>query len=111
MGQVKPIILWTCDVRGWAYHTRVETMSRALPDYQHRVWISSNVPLSLLRDMMRRADIIVCQGIKVVARTIAAGADPRKIVVRLDSVRVDDAGRYVDVFVKSPKGKEKSLEA
>lgn len=96
----KPIILWTCDVKNWAYWNRVDTMSRALPQYGHRVWFSSNVPPSLYKGMMEAADIIVCQGIKVVERTIAAGADPKKIVCRIDSVRVDHKGYYYDVFVK-----------
>lgn len=96
----KPVVLWTCDVKGWAYHTRVETMSRALPQFQHRVWIFSAVAPSLLKDMMDAADIIVCQGVKVVARTIAAGANPNKIVCRIDSVRVDHNGDYHDIFTK-----------
>lgn len=94
----KLIILWTCDTKGWAYDNRVQTMSAALPEFTHRVWISSHMPPSLLRGMMEEADIIVCQGIKVVERTIAAGADPKKIVVRIDSTRVDDNGQYVDIF-------------
>jgi hypothetical protein len=96
----RPIVLWTADVKGWAYFTRVETMNRALLQYDHRVWFYSNVPPSLLKGMMDAADIIVCQGVKVVARTIQAGADPRKIVCRMDSIRIDWHGQYFDVFTK-----------
>jgi len=100
MLNAQPIVLWTCDVKGWAYHTRVETMSKALPQYDHRVWISSSVAPLLLRGMMATADIIVCQGIKVVERTIAAGADPNKILCRMDSIRIDHEGQYFDIFTK-----------
>jgi len=96
----KPIVLWTCDVKGWAYHTRVETMSLALPQYEHRVWIFSAVAPALYRSMMDAADIIVCQGVKVIQRTVAAGADPKKIVCRIDSVRIDHEGEYRDIFTK-----------
>jgi len=75
-------------------------MRKALPGYDHRVWFSSNVPPSILKDMMDKADVIVCQGVKVVERTIRGGADPKKIVCRIDSVRIDHAGEYVDIFVK-----------
>ncbi len=102
---MKPVVLWTCDTKGWAYDTRVQTMSRALPNYEHRVWISSNVPPALWKMMMETADIVVCQGIKVVERTMAAGADPKKIVARLDSVRIDHNGQYFDVFMKPPEDK------
>jgi len=94
----KPIVLWSCDVKGWAYFNRVETMSKALPQFDHRVWIFSAVAPSLLQGMMTAADIIVCQGVKVVERTLAAGADPKKIICRIDSVRVDHEGFYIDVF-------------
>jgi len=100
MTERKPIVLWTCDVKGWAYHTRVETMSKALPQFDHRVWIFSAVAPSLLRGLMEAADIIICQGVKVIERTVAAGADPRKIVCRIDSVRIDHEGQYVDIFTK-----------
>lgn len=96
----KPVVLWTADVRGWAYWTRVETMSRALPQFEHRVWIMSSVAPSLLKMMMDTAHIIVCQGVKVIERVVAAGADPRKIVCRIDSVRIDHNGEYFDVFTK-----------
>jgi hypothetical protein len=99
---MKPVVLWTCDVKGWAYDNRVQTMARALPGYEHRVWIMSNVPSSLHLDMMMAADIVVCQGVKVVARTLAAGAVPPRIVARVDSVRIDHEGRYFDVFVPTP---------
>jgi len=100
MTERKPIVLWTCDVKGWAYHTRVETMSKALPQYDHRVWISSSVAPLLLRGMMATADIIICQGVKTIERVLAAGADPRKIVCRIDSVRIDHEGQYFDIFTK-----------
>ncbi len=64
----KPIVLWTCDVKGWAYHNRVMTMKAALPQYEHRTWISLNVPPALWKMMMETVDIVVCQGIKVVER-------------------------------------------
>jgi hypothetical protein len=96
----KPVILWSCDVKGWAYDGRIQTMRRALPHYEHRVWITAHVPPSLWQGMMQEADLIVCQGVKVVERTVAAGADPRKIVCRIDSIRVDNNGAYVDIFTK-----------
>ena len=95
---MRPIILWTADVKGWAYHTRIVTMQAALPHYDHRVWFHSNVPGSLLKDMMDLADVIVCQGVKPIARVLKAGASPEKVVVRIDSVRVDHQGQYIDVF-------------
>ena len=91
-------MLWTADVKGWAYHTRIETMSKALPQFDHRVWILSAVAPSLLQGMMTAADIIVCQGVKVVERVLAAGADPKRIICRIDSVRVDHNGEYHDIF-------------
>jgi hypothetical protein len=94
----RPIVLWTADVKGWAYFNRIETMRAAMPQYEHRVWICSNVPPSLLKGMMEAADIVVCQGVKVVERTIPAGADPKKIICRMDSVRIDHNGAYYDVF-------------
>ncbi len=100
MMQQRPIILWTADTKGWAYHTRVMTMSVALPQYRHIVWFSSNVPPSLLKTMMESASIVVCQGVKTIDRAINAGAAPSKIVVRVDSVRVDVNGVYHDVFTK-----------
>ncbi|HUV63899.1 MAG TPA: hypothetical protein VMW24_08375 [Sedimentisphaerales bacterium] len=100
MSNQKPIVLWSCDVKGWAYHNRVETMSKALPQYNHRVWIMSAVAPSLLKGLMAAADIIICQGIKVVERTLAAGADPKKILCRMDSIRIDHEGQYFDIFTK-----------
>jgi hypothetical protein len=97
---MKPIVLWTADVKNWAYWNRIETMSQALPQFTHRVWFSSNVPPSLLKAMMDSASIIVCQGVKIIERAIAAGADPKKIVTRLDSIRVDHEGQYYDIFTK-----------
>ena len=60
--------------QGWPDMNRVHTMSRSLPEYIHRVWISAHVPPSLLPDLMAQADVIVCQGVKVVERTLLAGA-------------------------------------
>ncbi|HUV62409.1 MAG TPA: hypothetical protein VMW24_00855 [Sedimentisphaerales bacterium] len=99
----KPIVLWTADVRGWAYWNRVETMSQALPQFDHRVWIFSAVAPSLLKGMMEGADIVVCQGVKVVERTIAAGADPKKIICRMDSIRIDHEGQYFDIFKEAAR--------
>lgn len=99
----KPIILWTADVKGWAYFNRVETMQAALPHYDHRVWFSSNVPPSVLKDMMKQADIVICQGVKPIERVIKAGASPHKMIVRIDSVRIDDNGQYFDIFTKEPQ--------
>ena len=96
----RPIILWSCDVKGWAYWTRVETMSRALPQYEHRVLIGDHVPPSLWGDLIRSADIVVCQGVKTIDRIRQAGARWEQIVVRIDSVRVDYCGEYFDIFVK-----------
>ena len=98
----RPIILWTCDVKNWAYWNRIQTMRSALPGYDHRVWIYSNVPPSLLNGMMDRADIVVSQGVKPIARILQAGAVPQKVVCRVDSVRIDHHGVYHDVFV-NPK--------
>ena len=100
MSNQKPIVLWTADVRGWAYWGRVETMSKALPQFDHRVWIFSAVAPSLLKGMMEAADIIICQGVKVIERTVAAGADPKKIICRIDSVRIDHNGEYHDIFTQ-----------
>ena len=109
----KPIVLWTCDVVGWAYHTRIMRISKAMPQYEHRIWyfgsaMRPEVKMKALQD----ADIIVCQGVKAI-RIISlkpldfdGAADPQAIldarfdnlVVRLDSMRVDFEGEYYDIW-------------
>jgi len=108
----KPLILWTADVVGWAYHNRVMRLSRALPQYDHRVLMGDAVPLPLQRALINQADIIVCQGIKVVQRIVdkktpccanindAEGMKQRfeNLVVRFDSMRIDHNGEYFDIW-------------
>jgi hypothetical protein len=112
----KPMILWSCDVKGWAYHNRIMRLSRVMPQYEHRVLMGECVPPSLHTDLVDRAAVIVCQGIKVIDRVIAhksihALPDPAKalerryanLVCRLDSVRIDHHGEYFDIWkLKSP---------
>lgn len=109
----KPVILWTCDVVGWAYHTRIMRLSKAMPQYEHRIWYFGS-PMSSAEKMqaLREADIIVCQGVKAIrivrSKSIAFDclADPETILnarfdnvmVRLDSMRVDFEGEYYDIW-------------
>jgi hypothetical protein len=98
---MKPMILWSCDVVGWAYHNRIMRLSRAMPQYEHRVLMGETVPPSLQAELINRADIIVCQGIKVIGRVVCRKRDEQKyrnLVCRLDSVRIDHHGEYFDLW-------------
>jgi hypothetical protein len=111
----KPMILWTCDVPGWAYHNRIETMRRVMPQYDHRIlYFGTRMPAPLRFELLSQADVIVCQGVKamrvVSERPYPVGiTDPaeiaehlfRGVVVRIDSMRVDINGQYVDIFAKN----------
>lgn len=111
----RPMILWTCDVEGWAYHNRIETMRRVMPQYDHRIlYFGTRMPAPLRRELLAQADVIVCQGVKamrvVSERPYPNGiTDPveiakhlfRGVIVRVDSMRVDINGQYVDIFAKS----------
>lgn len=111
--QKKPVILWTCDVVGWAYHTRIMRLSKAMPQYEHRIWyFGAAMPQAVKMQALREADIIVCQGVKsiriVSSKPLAFDglADPQAVldarfdnlVVRLDSMRVDYMGEYYDIW-------------
>ena len=109
----KPVVLWTCDVPGWAYHTRIMRMSATMPEYEHQIWYFGN-PLSFQdkKKILDRADIIVCQGVKALRivrfKTLdfLDMADPQQvldqrfdnIVARLDSMRIDHNGEYYDIW-------------
>ena len=94
----KPIILWTADTKGWAYHNRIVTMNRAMCGYEHRVLMGECVPSSLWQSLAKQADVIVCQGIKWPERLAAIGISKTKMVLRLDSMRIDINGVYYDIF-------------
>ena len=98
---MKPIILWTADTKGWAYHNRIVTMDRAMGDYDHRILMGEHVPPSLWRSLAMRASVIVCQGIKWPDRLASIGIDKAKMILRLDSMRIDIDGVYYDIFVKA----------
>lgn len=99
MNQDKPIILWTADVKGWAYFNRIITMSRAMPQYHHAKLMGDCVPACLWKTLGDQASVIVCQGIKWPERLSNAGIDIRKMILRLDSIRIDLNGVYHDIFV------------
>lgn len=109
----KPIILWTCDVPGWAYHGRIMRISKVLTEYEHRIWYFGNpLPLKEKQRHLQEADIIVCQGIKslriVQMKRLDFTGDTeyqkvlnerfKNIVTRLDSVRIDINGEYYDIW-------------
>lgn len=109
----KPVILWTCDVVGWAYYNRIQRLSKAMPEYEHRIWyFGSRMSQTAKMLAMREADIIVCQGIKAIRIVTLkplrfdsdsvpqAVLDARydNLVVRLDSMRVDHEGEYYDIW-------------
>jgi len=101
----KPIILWTCDVEGWAYHNRFLRLSKNLPDYDHRLYFFGDPKLSYIEriNLVLSADVIVCQGVKAIRIARMNGPDPDRnryanIVGRLDSMRVDYNGEYYDIW-------------
>jgi len=96
----KPIILWTCDVEGWAYHNRFLRLSKNLPDYDHRLYFFGDPNLSRIQkiDLVRSADVIVCQGVKALRVAEVNVLDFANIVGRLDSMRVDHNGEYYDIW-------------
>lgn len=111
----KPLIVWTCDVPGWAYHNRIVTMRRAMPQFEHRVlYFGGAMCKALRRRLLADADIIVCQGVKSLRVVDQIPLDIKdcsvdeakrraykKVVVRVDSMRVDINGQYVDIFAKA----------
>jgi hypothetical protein len=111
----KPVILWTCDVPGWAYHNRIMLMSKFMPQYEHRIWyFGEHKTEAERRRIVSEADIIVCQGVKslriiqwknvefVEDKSVQDMLNKRfsNIVARLDSVRIDIDGIYVDIWDK-----------
>ena len=111
----KPVILWTCDVVGWAYYNRIMRLSAAMPQYDHRIWFFGNhQPIHEKQRHLEEADVIVCQGVKalrivqlkpiqfgsVLTDSAEATLDARfrNIVLRLDSMRVDFKGAYYDIW-------------
>lgn len=111
----KPIILWTCDVKGWAYHNRITLMSKFMPQYDHRIWYFGEQKTEAeRRRIVSEADIIVCQGVKSLRivqwknikaegiENLQASLDGRfkNVVARLDSVRIDIDGKYYDIWNK-----------
>jgi hypothetical protein len=111
----KPVILWTCDVVGWAYYNRIERLSKAMPQYEHRIWYFGNhQPMHVKQKLLGEADIIVCQGVKSlriaqlksIQFTQSLIDNPQKaldarfanILVRIDSFRVDHNGEYYDIW-------------
>jgi hypothetical protein len=110
----RPIVLFHCDVEGWAYWNRTLRLSRALKDrYDIRATMGERVPPGLQGAVIDRADILMAQGVKVIDRMVSAkrfqvdGADNLgkglrrrydNVVARLDSMRVDHNGEYVDIW-------------
>ncbi len=109
----KPVILWTCDVVGWAYYNRIQRLSKAMPQYEHRIWFfGAHMPPEVKMEALRQADVIVCQGVKAIrivrskALAFDGIADPAEVlarrfdnlIVRLDSMRVDHEGKYYDIW-------------
>lgn len=109
----KPIILWTCDVKGWAYHNRFLRLSKNLPDYDHRLYFFGDRNLSRIERirLIRSADVIVSQGVKALRIAEMNDLDPEaanyedadrkryaNIIARLDSMRVDHLGKYYDIW-------------
>lgn len=110
----KPIVLWTCDVPGWAYHNRIKRLEKAMGDrYDFRIWYFGGVMTREARTrQLAEADIIMCQGVSslrivnMMEIRLDAGKDQQeifdarysKVVSRLDSLRVDDNGKYIDIF-------------
>lgn len=112
-GQRKPIIVWTCDVEGWAYHNRFLRLSKNLPNYDHRLYLFGDSDLSRIErvQLLRSADVIVCQGVKALRVARMKGLNPNatnyedakrdrfdNILARLDSMRVDHKGKYYDIW-------------
>lgn len=111
----RPIILWTCDVPGWAYHNRIKRLEKAMPQYEFQIWYFGNpVPAATKARILREAAVIVCQGVKalriVEQKELAfSTSQPNQfnavmarrwsnIVARLDSLRIDIDGEYVDIW-------------
>lgn len=109
----KPLIVWTCDVEGWAYHNRFLRLSKNLPGYDHRLYFFGGGDLSRVERirLLRSADVIVAQGVKSLRVGRMQGLDPnatnyeeadgerfKNVVGRLDSVRVDFNGKYYDIW-------------
>jgi hypothetical protein len=108
----KPMILFTCDVHGWAYWNRIQRLKKALPQYDLvTFYFGRQIPLNLQRKMLREADIIVAQGVKALRivqmkEMHLAAPDYESellrrydnVIARLDSVRVDKDGEYYDIF-------------
>jgi hypothetical protein len=109
----RPIVLWTCDVPGWAYHNRIVRLSAVMPEYRHRIWYFGNrLPKQEQQRIVSEADIIVCQGVKSLrliqlkaldftkgdAPDVVLNARFDNVIARLDSVRVDIDGEYYDIW-------------
>jgi hypothetical protein len=112
MTTAKPVILWTCDVEGWAYHNRIQRLAPLLPQYEHRILYFGKGSRAEQAAEINAADVIVCQGIKsirVVRRKELRITDLRhleqardaaydNVVVRIDSMRIDRNGEYIDLW-------------
>lgn len=109
----KPVILWTCDVPGWAYHNRILRLSKAMTQYEHVIWYFGNkLPRQEQQKIVDGVDIIVCQGVKSLrivhlksldfsqgdSPEIVLGARYENVIARLDSVRIDIDGEYYDIW-------------
>jgi len=109
----KPVILWTCDVEGWAYHNRIMRLKRAMPEYEFMIfYFGSRQPRSVKKQMLEMADVIVCQGVKAIriveqkpihfvdGESLENTLDQRydNLIARLDSVRIDFEGEYYDIW-------------
>lgn len=109
----KPIVLWTCDVVGWAYYNRIMRLSKVLTQYDHKIWyFGAKIPKHEQQQIVDEADIIVCQGVKslrlvqIKSLDFSKGNPPvavlaerfNNVIARLDSVRIDINGEYYDIW-------------
>jgi len=114
-----PLVVFHCDVHGWAYHNRTVRLARALKGrYDIRALMGGHVPASLHHGLIDRADIVMAQGVKCIQRMVSAksiqvdGATQLgpalkarygNVVARLDSLRIDHNGEYFDIWQPDPE--------
>ena len=64
----KPLVLWICDIEGWAYEQRVKSVSKLMVDFDHEIfYVVSNGILALKNRIKQKDfDIVVCMYIQYV---------------------------------------------
>jgi len=95
-------ILWSCDVPGWAYHNRIVRKSRAMPQHDHvTFFVGGNIPIIEKAGLINMADVIICQGLKALRikkYKFSRLKQLNNVVLRLDSMRIDINGEYIDLW-------------